>query len=53
MSEQGTELVPLATLAAVAESEAPADLPLAYIPRIPEGPTFREMLERAVGWGRR
>ena len=56
--------VPLAALAAIAAPEASptdeevarADLPLAYIPReigIPDAPTFREVLERSVNWGRR
>lgn len=49
--------VPLAALAALAapDAEPPgADLPLAYLPRgIPEADTYREVLERAVNWGRR
>lgn len=46
-------LTPLAALGVPEEPEPREDLPLAYLPRIPEGPTFRELLERAVGWGRR
>jgi hypothetical protein len=49
--------VPLAALAALAAPEVreeETDLPLAYLPRgIPEAGTYREVLERAVNWGRR
>lgn len=48
-----TNLVPLAVLGVVEEDEAVPDLPLAYVPRTPGAPTFREMIERAVNWGRR
>ncbi len=38
----------------VRETEPPLpDLPLAFLPRPPDAPTYREVLERAVGWGRR
>jgi hypothetical protein len=49
----GTDLVPLAVLGAAEEPDSSVDLPLAYVPRIPQGPTFRDVIERAVGWGRR
>ncbi|MCI4325683.1 MAG: hypothetical protein L3K00_07395 [Thermoplasmata archaeon] len=49
--------VPLAALAALAAPEVPEEderLALAYLPRgIPEANTYREVLERAVNWGRR
>jgi len=56
VSDPESELVPLAALAVLAEAtpdEEPVDLPIAYIPRTPGAPTYREMIERAVGWGRR
>jgi hypothetical protein len=49
--------VPLAALAALRAPDLPEeeiDVPLAYLPRgIPEAPSYREVLERAVNWGRR
>jgi hypothetical protein len=45
--------VPLAALAIFADPPLEPDLPIAYAPRVPEGRNYREMLERAVGWGRR
>ncbi len=53
MSDNLTNLVPLAALAATVETEPTEDLPLAYVPRIPIAANFRELLERSVGWGRR
>lgn len=57
MAIEAERWVPLAALAALAapDAEPPgADLPLAYLPRgIPEADTYREVLERAVNWGRR
>ncbi len=53
MSRVETNLIPLAVLGVVEEDEAVPDLPLAYVPRTPGAPTFREMIERAVNWGRR
>ena len=53
MPENLSNLVPLAALAATVDSEPLGDLPIAYVPRIPEAANFRELLERSVGWGRR
>ena len=57
MGKEAERWVPLAALAAFAapeEATNDADLPLAYLPRgIPEANTYREVLERAVNWGRR
>ena len=53
MSEPLTNLVPLAALAATIEAEPDEDLPIAYLPRVPAATTYRELLERSVGWGRR
>jgi len=48
-----SNLVPLAALGVVEGGEPLPDLPLAYIPRTPGAPTYREMIERATNWGRR
>ncbi len=53
MSESKTEAVPLAVLGVLARVEHEADTPLAYIPRVPLGPSYRDVIERAVGWSRR
>ena len=53
MSEPETSLVPLAALAATIDTEPAEDLPIAYLPRIPAASSYRELLERSVGWGRR
>lgn len=45
--------LPIAAAAVPEHAELLPDLPLAYLPRLPEAPTYRELLERAVGWGRR
>ncbi len=52
MSVIGANLVPLAALGAPEETPTPTDLPLAYLPRVPEAVTYREILERS-SWGRR
>ncbi len=52
MAPVGANLIPLAALGAPEEAPEPSDVPLAYLPRIPEGFTFRDILERAA-WGRR
>lgn len=54
MTEERDNWAPLAVLGApeVVDDEIP-DLPLAYVPRIPEGTSARELIERAAGWGRR
>lgn len=48
-----SNLIPLAVLGVTEDDESMPDLPLAYVPRTPGAPTFREMIERAVNWGRR
>jgi hypothetical protein len=53
MTEAPSHWVPLAALGAPEEPEVELDLPLAYLPRIPDGRSYREMLERGVAWGRR
>ena len=64
LGNEAERWVPLAALAAAnapeetdLESEVfDADLPIAYVPRgvgVPGAETFREVLERAVNWGRR
>ncbi|MFZ0891191.1 MAG: hypothetical protein WB778_06480 [Thermoplasmata archaeon] len=53
MTDERASVVPLAAIGAFAEPLVDPDMPLAYIPRVPDGPTFRELIERAVGWGRR
>ena len=53
MSEPLSNLVPLAALAATIDSEPAEDLPIAYLPRVPAATSYRELLERSVGWGRR
>ena len=54
MADEREEWVPLAALGApaVPEDEIP-EIPLAYVPRIPQGVNARELIERAAGWGRR
>jgi len=53
VSEPLTNLVPLAALAATVDSQPTEDLPIAYVPRTPIASSYRELLERSVGWGRR
>lgn len=53
MSDEKTEALPLAVLGVLARVEHEADVPLAYIPRVPRGTSYRDMIERAVGWSRR
>ena len=53
MSEPQAGLVPLAALAATIDAEPAEDLPIAYLPRVPVASSYRELLERSVGWGRR
>ncbi|MCI4330945.1 MAG: hypothetical protein L3K19_03760 [Thermoplasmata archaeon] len=54
VTDEKDEWVPLAALGAPAtpEDEVP-EIPLAYVPRIPQGVNARELIERAAGWGRR
>jgi hypothetical protein len=53
MSEQDTDAIPLTALGILARVEHEAEIPLAYIPRIPLGPLYGDVIERAVGWSRR
>ncbi|HXQ94633.1 MAG TPA: hypothetical protein VN864_05640 [Thermoplasmata archaeon] len=56
MSSEAERWVPLAALAVLATPDPAeeADLPIAYIPReVANATTYREVLERAVNWGRR
>jgi hypothetical protein len=53
MSEQKTDAIPLAALGVLGRVEHEGEIPLAYIPRIPSGPSYRDLLDRAVGWSRR
>ena len=53
MSESKTDAMPLAVLGVLARVEHEADTPLAYIPRVPGSLSYRDMIERAVGWSRR
>jgi hypothetical protein len=56
VSSEAERWIPLAALAALAAPEPAeeADLPIAYIPReVANAVTYREVLERAVNWGRR
>jgi hypothetical protein len=54
VGEESEEWVPLAALGApeLPDDEIP-EIPLAYVPRIPEATSARELIERAAGWGRR
>ena len=53
MSSDVNWRVPLAALAARDPEDRLPDLPIAYVPRVPDGRTYRELIERAVDWGRR
>lgn len=53
MRESESPLVPLAALGVPEQGTTEPDLPLAYVPRVPEGRSYRELIERAVAWGRR
>jgi hypothetical protein len=53
MSEQKTDAIPLTALGVLGHVGHEADTPLPYIPRVPMGTSYRELLERAVGWSRR
>ena len=53
MSRNSTESLPLAAIAVRDLDERLPDLPIAYVPRIPDGRTYRDVMERAVAWGRR
>jgi hypothetical protein len=53
VSESKTDAIPLAALGVLGRVEHEADVPLAYIPRVPLGSSYREVIERAVGWSRR
>jgi hypothetical protein len=53
VSESKTDVIPLAALGVLGRVEHEADVPLAYIPRVPVGFSYRDVIERAVGWSRR
>lgn len=53
MPEEKTDAIPLPALGAKVEADPEVDVPLAYIPRLPRGLSYRDMIERAVGWSRR
>lgn len=53
VSEAKTEATPLTALGVIGRIEHEADVPLAYIPRVPLGISYRDVIERAVGWSRR
>jgi hypothetical protein len=53
MSGQKTDAIPLAVLGVLDRVEHEAEIPLAYIPRVPSGTSYRDVIERAVGWSRR
>jgi hypothetical protein len=53
MPEEKSEAIPLTALGALGRIDHEAELPLAYIPRIPLGVSYRDVIERAVGWSRR
>lgn len=46
-------LLPLAVLGVPEQGSNEPDLPMAFVPRFPEPRSYRELIERAVGWGRR
>jgi hypothetical protein len=48
-----SSLIPLAALGAPEEPDLDTSSPLAYVPRIPEGSSYQQLIERAVNWGRR
>jgi hypothetical protein len=53
MSEQKTDAIPLTALGVLGRVDQEVDVPLAYIPRVPLGASYRDVIERAVGWSRR
>lgn len=53
MADAKTSAIPLAALGVLGHVEHEAEIPLAYIPRLPLGASYRDMIERAVGWSRR
>jgi hypothetical protein len=53
MPEQKSDAIPLTALGVLGRVEHEVEVPLAYIPRIPLGPSYRDLIERAVGWSRR
>lgn len=53
MSESKTDAIPLAVLGVLGRVGNETEIPLAYIPRVPLGPSYRDVIERAVGWSRR
>jgi hypothetical protein len=53
MSETGPDRIPLAAIPATIAAPDEIAPTLAFVSRVPPGGTFREMIERAVGWSRR
>jgi hypothetical protein len=53
LAEENREPMPLSAIGALGKKDDEPVLPLAYVPRIPLGPSFRDVIERAVGWSRR
>jgi hypothetical protein len=54
VTDKKSENLPLAALGAIRERDGEGETPLlAYLARIPLASSYREMIERAVGWGRR
>ena len=53
MSDQKTDAIPLTALGVLGRVENEVDAPLASLARVPGGTSYRDVLERAVGWSRR
>ena len=53
MSEPKTDAIPLTALGVLGKIESEGEVPLAYLPRVPHGTSYRDLIERAVGWSRR
>ena len=53
MAATQTALIPLAALGVPEQPNLDTNTPLAYVPRIPEGNSYQQLIERAVNWGRR
>jgi len=53
LTGEKTEVIPLAALGVLGRVEHETELALAYVPRVPRGVSYRDVIERAVGWSRR
>lgn len=53
MAATQSALIPLAALGVPEQRDLDTEAPLAYVPRIPEGSSYQQLIERAVNWGRR